>query len=183
MTALGRPAHERVVLQESYRSPPAVEALARGLLDPAAPPPPDGDPALAWSRFASPCHLAVALARALRELRDRDPSAAVAVILRHAEAAQRLHAALERAVTIRLVLAGEFTLAPGACVSTVEQVKGLEFSHVVVPDASTAAYPDDPRSRRALYVAVTRAMHQVWLCSDGPWSPLRAGRAPTTHSC
>jgi DNA helicase-2/ATP-dependent DNA helicase PcrA len=178
MTHLGRPTHDRVVLRESYRSPPAIEALARGLLDPAAAPPPAGDPALAWSRLPTPVHLAVALARSLRELRDRDPSASVAVILRHAEAARRLHGALARAVTIRLVLDGEFTLAPGACVTTIEQVKGLEFSHVVVPDASTASYPDDPRSRRALYVAVTRAMHQAWLCTDGPWSPLLRATAP-----
>jgi DNA helicase II / ATP-dependent DNA helicase PcrA len=176
MTHLGRTQHERVVLRESYRSPPAVEALARGLVDPSLPPPSAGDPALVWSRFGSPVHLAVALARALRELRDRDPSAQVAVILRHAEAARRLHRALARAVTIRLVLDGEFTLAPGACVTTTEQVKGLEFSHVVVPDASAASYPDDPRARRALYVAVTRAMAQVWLCTDAAWSPLLSGR-------
>jgi DNA helicase IV len=176
MADLGRASHDVVVLRESYRSPPAVEALARGLLDPAAPPPPTGDPALVWSRSPTPLHAAVALARALRELRDRDPSASVAVILRHAEAARRLHGALARAVTIRLVLDGEFTLAPGACVTTVEQVKGLEFSHVVVPDASGASYPDDPRARRALYVAVTRAMAQVWLCTDGSWSPLLHGR-------
>lgn len=176
MAHLGHAAHDRVVLRESYRSPPAVEALARGLVDPSLPPPPAGDPALSWLRVSSPVHLAVALSRALRELRDRDPSASVAVILRHAEAARRMHAALARAVTIRLVLDGEFTLAPGACVTTVEQVKGLEFSHVVVPDASAATYPDDPRARRALYVAVTRAMAQVWLCTDGSWSPLLHGR-------
>lgn len=174
MTHLGRMQHDRVVLRESYRSPPAVEALARRLLDPGLPPPPV-DPALAFTRFASPLHAAVALARALRELRDRDPSAQVAVILRHAEAAQRLHRALARAVTIRLVLDGEFTLAPGACVTTVEQVKGLEFSHVVVPDASAAAYPEDARARRALYVAITRAMAQVWLCTEASWSPLLEG--------
>ncbi len=179
MDHLGRSAHERVVLRESYRSPPAIEALARGLFDPRATPPPALDPALTWSRFASPLHLAVALARALRELRDRDPSASVAVILRHPEAARRLHAALARAVTIRLVLHGEFTLAPGACVTTVEQVKGLEFSHVVVPDASAASYPDDDRSRRALYVSLTRAMNQAWLCSEGAWSPLLRTTAPS----
>src|SRR5690606_8166002 len=168
MRALERSEHTRVVLRESYRSPPAVEALARRLVAPAAPsistPAPVSDAeALVRSRFATPLHLAVALGRALRELRDRDPSATVAVILRHPEAARRLHGALARAVTIRLVLDGEFTLAPGACVTTVEQVKGLEFAHVVVPDATAATYPDDPRSRRALYVAITRAMHQVWL--------------------
>jgi DNA helicase II / ATP-dependent DNA helicase PcrA len=178
MAHLGRPAHDRVVLRESYRSPPAVEALARGLLDPAVAPRPAADPALAWSRHGSPVHLALALARGLRELRDRDPSASVAVILRHDEAARRLHGALARAVTIRLVLDGEFTLAPGACVTTLAQVKGLEFSHVVIPDASAASYPDDPRSRRALYVAVTRAMHQVWLCTEGAWSPLLRASAP-----
>jgi DNA helicase-2/ATP-dependent DNA helicase PcrA len=59
-------------------------------------------------------------------------------------------------------------------VTCVADVKGLEFDYVVVPDASAARYPDTPESRRALYVAVTRAIHQVWLTSVGSWSPILA---------
>jgi ATP-dependent exoDNAse (exonuclease V) beta subunit len=52
-------------------------------------------------------------------------------------------------------------------VSTVDEVKGLEFDFVIVPDAGTVDYPDTPLARRALYLAVTRARHQVVLTCVG----------------
>jgi DNA helicase IV len=57
-------------------------------------------------------------------------------------------------------------------VTTVDQVKGLELDYVVVADATALAYPDDPGSRRALYVAATRARHQLVLAAPGHCSPL-----------
>ncbi|MCX4242384.1 ATP-binding domain-containing protein [Paraliomyxa miuraensis] len=186
MAWLSRAEHARVELRESYRSPPAIEALAKSLFDPSASLEAVRDPAsslaLAFLRCSSTLHLATVIGRSLRELRDRDPSASVAVVLRHPEAARSLHGALARAASIRLVLDGEFTLGPGACVTTVAQIKGLEFTHVVVPDATSRSYPDDARARRALYVAITRAMHQAWLCADGPWSPLLAEARATAHT-
>jgi DNA helicase IV len=56
--------------------------------------------------------------------------------------------------------------------STVDEVKGLEFDYVVVPDATASQYEDDRASRRALYVAITRARHQVVLAHTGEMSPL-----------
>ena len=56
--------------------------------------------------------------------------------------------------------------------TTVDQVKGLEFDTVVLPDATAATYPDEPASRRALYVAVTRTRHQLVVASVGPRTPL-----------
>jgi DNA helicase II / ATP-dependent DNA helicase PcrA len=50
-------------------------------------------------------------------------------------------------------------------VTTVDQVKGLEFDYVLVPDASRTNYPNQPSSRRALYVAVTRSRHELALGS------------------
>jgi DNA helicase IV len=54
----------------------------------------------------------------------------------------------------------------------VSEVKGLEFDYVVVPDAGAREYPDDAASRRTLYVAVTRARHQVVLACVGEPSVL-----------
>ena len=55
--------------------------------------------------------------------------------------------------------------------------KGLEFDHVIVPDAQADAYPDTPLARRRLYTAVSRAMHRVDLVSQGAMSPLLAEAA------
>ena len=45
------------------------------------------------------------------------------------------------------------------------EVWSLEFDYVFVPDASALTYPDQPSSRRALYVAVTRSRHELALGS------------------
>ena len=50
-------------------------------------------------------------------------------------------------------------------------VPDLTMGHVVVPDASAAMYGDDPASRRALYVAVTRARASVVLGCVGTVAP------------
>jgi DNA helicase-2/ATP-dependent DNA helicase PcrA len=57
-------------------------------------------------------------------------------------------------------------------VTSVAEAQGLEFDVVVVPDASSTAYPDTPTARRALYVAMTRAVDWLWLTTVGSWSPM-----------
>ncbi len=47
----------------------------------------------------------------------------------------------------------------GPVLATVDQVRGLEFDFVVLPDVGD--YDDTPPSRRALYVAMTRTRHQL----------------------
>ena len=73
---------------------------------------------------------------------------------------------------LRRVEEQDFTFAPGVEVTEIEQVKGLEFDYVVIPDASALAYPAGPASRRMLHVAVTRAIHQLWVITVGRVSPL-----------
>jgi DNA helicase-2/ATP-dependent DNA helicase PcrA len=70
---------------------------------------------------------------------------------------------LGRGLAVRLALHGAFDFAPGVVVTSLQDVKGLEFDYVVVPDAGPLQYPPTPEGRRALYVALTRASHQVWL--------------------
>jgi DNA helicase IV len=79
---------------------------------------------------------------------------------------------LRRGLGLRLVLDGNFGFGGGLCVTCVDEVKGLEFDQVVIPDATARAYPDTPASRRALYTAMTRATRQLALLAAGEWSPL-----------
>lgn len=53
-----------------------------------------------------------------------------------------------------------------------ELTKGLEFDHVIVPDASEAVFPHDELSRRRLYTTVSRATKKITLLSQGALTSL-----------
>lgn len=169
MATLGVADYERVTLSVNYRCPPKVVAVAKRLIASAAltaKQQPDAPvPEAASLDYVNEAHLACWLIAELRELRRRDRRGSVAVICRLAATAQRLTRLLRHALDARLVLDGAFALEAGINVTTVDQVKGLEFDYVFVPDASRLNYPDQPSSRRALYVAVTRSRHELALGS------------------
>ncbi|HEU4412161.1 MAG TPA: ATP-binding domain-containing protein [Polyangiaceae bacterium] len=175
MAELGAPDPERVVLNVGYRCPPAVVALARALREGRRP---DRPPPLA--RFDDGAALVAWVADEARRLERLDEAASLAVVTRSPLLARRLAAGLRGLVPCRLVLDGEFVPHRGVDVTLVEQVKGLEFDAVVIADADAASYPDEPASRRALYVAITRARHSFALACVGAPSPLLAagGEAP-----
>jgi DNA helicase-2/ATP-dependent DNA helicase PcrA len=124
------------------------------------------------SRVPSEMHTALLLGDALNDLIDREPKAQVAIITREDRTARRLYGALHNQLPVRFVEGGQFSFKPGIDITTVQQVKGLEFDYVVIPDASDEVYPDDPASRRMLHVAATRAIHQLWVLTEGRWSQI-----------
>ncbi|MEZ4450155.1 MAG: AAA family ATPase [Nannocystaceae bacterium] len=175
MRDLGAPGHTQVALEVSYRCPPAVAAFARGvaLRGPrVARSELAGDPAIGLARSPHAAALHLELVEALALVRADDPRATVAIVCRHEPHARALHQSLTRGLPARFVGPGDVDLRPGVVVTTVRAVKGLEFDLVILPDLEPAIYPDEPRSRRALYVAATRASAALWLCTPGAWSPL-----------
>ncbi|WP_322150948.1 HelD family protein [Paratractidigestivibacter sp.] len=62
--------------------------------------------------------------------------------------------------------------AAGVVLLPLRVAKGLEFDHVVIPDAQAEVYPDTPLCRRRLYTAISRAMHRVTILAQGPLTPL-----------
>ena len=126
------------------------------------------------SRVPSEMHTALLLGDALNDLIDREPKAQVAIITREDRTARRLYGALHNQLPVRFVEGGQFSFKPGIDITTVQQVKGLEFDYVVVLDADAQSYPDTPAARRLLHVAATRAVHQLWMMSVGTPSPLLA---------
>jgi len=164
MRELGRPAHEAVTLAIGYRCAPEVVRLAGQILSA----PGDAD---VWT-FDSEERLDAWLAEGLQILQRRDRRASVVIPCRSPLRARRIVTSLQRRdCPARLVFDGRF-LPRGVQVTTVEEVKGLEFDFVVVPDAGASDYPDSDASRRKLYVAVTRARHQVALACVGARTPL-----------
>lgn len=171
MKDLGAEEHQRAVLEVNYRCPPDVTALARHVVDPASPLP-ESEPAILRVAHPSNVHLSHWLLQELITLQSDDPTASIAIVARSSDAARSIIRTLRHALDVQLALGGSFEFLPGIVVTSVQEVKGLEFDHVVVPDADAGTYPDTPHARRTLYVAVTRATHRLVLASAGEWTPL-----------
>jgi DNA helicase-2/ATP-dependent DNA helicase PcrA len=166
-----RPRYAVVRLEVGYRCPPDVAALARAIRD-------GGDVGAGVSAlaFADAPELAARLAREIRAFSRRDPRGSVAIVCRSPRFARALATMLHgHDLAVRLVFDGAFLVRGPVQITTVEETKGLEFDVVIVPDASASDYPESPAARRALYVAVTRARHQVLLAHVGARTPLVPG--------
>lgn len=176
LAALGVGDAAEVRLATTYRCPRPVAELAHQLLGPLAPPEPavpgrEGAP-VGRFEFPAEAHAQLHLSGALRDLVEREPEAAIAVIAHSPGVARSVHRLLADLPEARLVLDGKFSFTPGIDVTDVESAKGLEWDYVVVPDASASAYPDADEARRRLHVAVTRAAHQLWIATVGTPSPI-----------
>ena len=172
---LGAAGAARVELAHNYRSAPPIARAAEAL---AAGQPVAADGAyLTATRFAGELYQTHALCEALDALAAADLT--VGVIARDAEGARRVHRDLSLGLDPQLILDGAFSFEPGVVVTSVAEAQGLEFDVVVIPDASATAYPDAATARRALYVAMTRAVDWLWLTTVGSWSPSLAGLEPT----
>lgn len=171
MRLLGANDHERVALEIGYRCPPDVVALARAVRDGA-------HPRADVVSFAGESELVAWIGPELSRILERDRHAAVGVLCRHPLTARRLADRLRGVVPNRLVFDGRFLPRGPVQITMVSEVKGLELDYVLVPDAGEREYPDDAASRRALYVALTRARHQVVLACTGRPSPVFSGEGP-----
>jgi superfamily I DNA/RNA helicase len=202
MRELGCDDYEIAQLDIGYRCPPAIARLARriaGAPEPAIDETEHGPSAMPSHRpsampshrpsreagppgtepvglaFAGERELAAWLGHDVSELRRLDPKASIAVVCRTPSMARRLTAALGPVVPVRLVFDGQFLARGPVQVSVVDEVKGLEFDFVIVPDASDVHYPETPAARRALYVVATRARHQLVFAAAGALSPILNG--------
>jgi DNA helicase IV len=189
---LGDVSWETVKLEIGYRCPPHVEALARAIRDGTQVPegvlwmearasPRDAPPRArgAETRFLTypdERSMCAVLGTEIDAVSSRDRRASIAVVCRFTQTARRLLPLFREAVPMRLVQDGRFLPRGAVQITTVDEIKGLEFDYVIVPDADATTYPGDAASRRALYVAVTRARHQLVLALPrlGAKTPLLA---------
>lgn len=165
-------------LKVSYRSTYEIIAFANHVLGPLA-----GRTAESATRRGAPVEIyrfihagdAVGfLSEALRGLAQREPLASVALIARYPEQADIYYNGLSKAEVpnLRRIAAQDFPFKPGADVTDVRQVKGLEFDYVILLDVSTDSYGTDQESRHLLHIASTRAAHQLWVTVTGAPSHL-----------
>ena len=119
------------------------------------------------------------LSEALRRLVGNEPMASVALLCPDRETTSLYYGGLMESDVpgVRRVEAQDFTFQPGIEVTEIDQVKGLEFDYVILVGVDADHFPDDAESRRLLHVGATRAIHQLWLVSVDPPSPLLEGLA------
>lgn len=167
MEGLGIRDTEIEELNVSYRSPRSIVELAHYVLGPLAPQEMpktarEGGPII-YSQVQHVAHASVLIHDALIELLLREPKASVAIICSGHEFAKAIFSQIEDLGRVKLVLNGEFSFGAGVEVTTVENIRGLEFDYVIIPDANSDQYPQNPRARKRLHLAATRAIHQLWI--------------------
>lgn len=73
---------------------------------------------------------------------------------------------------VRLGDESDFSFDEGIVVTDAAQVKGLEFTNVLIWNPTTKSYPRDERSRNLLYIAVSRAEENLAIVTWGRPTPL-----------
>ena len=182
---LGLDEVEVSTLRVSYRSARPIMRFARAVLgserdaESSAESVREGPPVQAF-RFGDAGACVAFLADALHRLAESEPLAAVAVLAPDAASAELYYRGLDASDVPRLewVRDYRFSFTPGVAVAEIEQAKGLEFDYVILVDVGAQVFGDTPAARRLLHVGATRAIHQLWVTSVEPASPLLGVLAP-----
>jgi DNA helicase-2/ATP-dependent DNA helicase PcrA len=175
LDTLGLPHTKLEPLKVSYRSTAEITRFARSVLGPLAhdevPETTRGGPPVELFTFASTGESAAWLADVLKQLARDEPSANVALVARFPQQADLYFDGLSRAEVpnVRRVAKQDFSWEPGVDITDVRQTKGLEFDEVILLETTATSYPATPQARHAMYVAATRASHQLWcVASESP---------------
>jgi DNA helicase-2/ATP-dependent DNA helicase PcrA len=97
----------------------------------------------------------------------------MAVITRsHADAVELYDKLLQENIDVKAMLDPAMEYGGGITVIPAKLTKGMEFDAVIVYDVSPYNYPDGEDERKLLYVAATRALHELHILYAGLPSPL-----------
>ena len=104
----------------------------------------------------------------------------IAVITKLERQAKALHAALQETaddLSLHLVSGEGAKYLGGISILPVALAKGLEFDGVIIWNASAAEFKATPTDARLLYVALSRALHNLHIIYQGEMTPLLRRRA------
>lgn len=126
-------------------------------------------------QFHSTAEFAEKLEEDVKTARDKDET--TAIIAMNRKSINRVIGALEERGFIeedipRVIRANQALPKKGIFIIELEHAKGLEFDHVIIPDADADHYASDLLSRHRLYTAVSRATQYLTIYADGKVSPL-----------
>nr|WP_314459943.1 ATP-binding domain-containing protein [uncultured Clostridium sp.] len=95
----------------------------------------------------------------------------LAIITKTSIDAKLLYAQLSGDFEIHFISTDSTEFASGISVTSIQMSKGLEFDEVIIPYADSVCYSTD-HDRNLLYIACTRAMHQLTIFYTDKISPL-----------
>lgn len=158
-------------LSISYRSTTQIMALASRVSGRPATKVVKEGPEPRTHSFQSKDEAIAALYRSARALLMSEPKSLTAIVCRYKNEAQELYDKLKSIQGVRLETK-TFSFKPGVIITNVHQVKGLEFSGVILWNPSLRNYPTTTVSKNLLYVAITRASERLATFSYQPLSQL-----------
>lgn len=161
------------ILAKSYRNTIEISEYAGKVLEKASSGAYKIQPVIRHGREVAFCKskdLGEAAARAVRGIQGRGYGT-VAVICRNFEEAEA--ASKELGGLVELAEEGEFQ--KGVLVLPIQLTKGLEFDGVVLWNPDGEAYREQGRDAKLLYVALTRALHELHIIYKDGLSPLLLG--------
>ncbi|MET4073658.1 3'-5' exonuclease [Hymenobacter sp. UYCo722] len=163
------PQAEVVKLYRSYRSTVEITAFAQRITpNPNIIPLERHGPAPVVARFGSPSEELQAIKQLITTF-QRSGNHSLGIICKTLRQAEQAHQALE-GPAIYLLTDESTAFKEGIIITTAHLAKGLEFDEVIVPFASARTYKTEV-DKSMLYVAVTRAMHQLTLTYSGEVAP------------
>ncbi|MBC6698965.1 HelD family protein [Hymenobacter puniceus] len=163
------PQADVVKLHRSYRSTVEITAFAQRLMpNPHLVPLERHGPEPAVVRFASPAEELVGIQQLLAAFKSSG-SYSLGVICKTLRQAEQAYEALQ-ASGVHLLTDESTKFKEGVVITTAHLAKGLEFDAVIVPFASARHYKTEV-DKSMLYVACTRAMHQLTLTYSGELTP------------
>jgi DNA helicase-2/ATP-dependent DNA helicase PcrA len=162
---------------KSYRSTCEIIGLGRRVLEKSGEPLELPEPVLrhgpepVLKGFSTDPEMVDAVVQAVYDVGDRHRS--LAVVTPDGARAREVHAALRKSgIDLCLIESTDAVRTSAGVVLPVEAVRGLEFDAVIVAGADDRNYPRDSTCLRRLYVALTRALHELHVFWVGRPSPL-----------
>ncbi len=106
----------------------------------------------------------------LEDYVEKRPKALIAVVCRYKADADWVFEELKLSglLNLRRHERDDFSFQPGIVVTNAHQVKGLEFSAVLIVNPAAGQYRDDRENRMLLHVAITRAADHLWIVGHQP---------------
>ena len=147
-----------------YRSHPKIMDVANHVTAGAITLPPDllNNEAVSFAENKDKDEALHAVLSEIREFQKRDPASLTAVITKGRLEIAAIHAYLKgEGGVANLHPAGQIEFTPGVTVINAHQVKGLEFTNVILWNPSAKNYKGNVEDRNLLYVAISRACKRL----------------------
>ena len=171
------------VLKKSYRNTVEISEFAIGILDhgqfsryPVEPIIRHGNPVV-LKRTAGREELLKEAVSQCRRWQEKGLDT-IAVVCRDRETAKQAETEMGRLIPVRESDLESAVFDKGIMVLPVEYTKGLEFDAVLILDPTREEYPTDDGNAKLLYVAATRALHELCVLHTGNLTGLIADPLP-----